>query len=421
MPGLLWAVCVFVLSPALAGSPLRTLEAGSGPGAAGLLPILIRPASSPGWELPSHPAEAPGCRGSGGRESFLEFLKRRAECTQSGIMSQLEACDPLKVTDLRSFWIVNCVTCRATPQVARQIAGREDVQYVRLRAPLACALPVPEARCARGASVAWGVEHIGAPEVWRMGYDGSGVIVSVIDTGVSYLHLDLCSHMWHDTDAGFHYGWDFCDNDADPMDENGHGTHVAGTVASNGAAGSSCGVAPGATIMALRVDVSVGPDAEQTIWDAFQFSLEHGARVISLSLGYTQLMNPQRSEWREAEENILAAGVVSAVSAGSEGGDPGSWGDIRTPGDCPPPWLHPDQTTSGGLSSVVTVGTTDANDYLASFSSLGYSTWMYDPPWYDYPDTPPDIGLTDPDVCAPGISTLSCDYENTSGYVIMSG
>ncbi|MBD3277750.1 MAG: S8 family serine peptidase, partial [Candidatus Aegiribacteria sp.] len=191
------------------------------------------------------------------------------------------------------------------------------------------------------------------------------------------------------------YGWDFDNNDGDPMDSNGHGTHCAGSVAGDGNAGTETGVAPGATIMALRVGVTFADEVD--VWDAFQFSIDYGADVISTSLGWPQNQSPDRTTWRESEENVLAAGLCHSVAAGNEGGGTGDWGDIRTPGDCPPPWLHPDQTTTGGLSAVVTVGATDDTDNIASFSSVGYSTWMYDDPWYDYNDTAPNIGLIDPD------------------------
>ena len=227
--------------------------------------------------------------------------------------------------------------------------------------------------------------------------------------------------MWHDTDAGYHYGYDFYDDDYDPMDTNGHGTHCCGTVGSDGTAGNECGVAPGATIMACRVNTTVSPDAEANIWWAMEWSCDQGADVLSMSLGYLQSWNPQRTEWREAEEAVLAAGVIHSVAAGNESGNPSTWGDIRTPGDVVPPWLHPEQTTTGGLAAVVTVGSTDSGDNLSSFSSVGYSTWMYDPPWYDYPDTSPDIGLIDPDVVAPGSNILSCSHTSTSGYTTMSG
>ncbi len=224
--------------------------------------------------------------------------------------------------------------------------------------------------------------------------------------------------MWHDTPAGLHYGWDISTGDSNPMDENGHGTHCAGSVASNGTAGTTCGVAPGATIMAVRVMTSVSPEAEVNVMDGFEWAVEHGADVLSTSLGYIPAWNPQRALWRTAEENILAAGIPHSIAAGNEGPSAAS---LRTPGDCPPPWLHPDQVAQGGLSACICVGATSSSDAIADFSSHGPANWEAIAPWFDYDDTAPNAGLLRPDVCAPGVDILSCDYGNIGGYTTMSG
>lgn len=357
------------------------------------------------------------------REFAAEVMKDRAADAQTGILQQLATYGPGSVEDVHPFWIVNAIAVSVTPEVALDMAGRDDVLYVRSmnRADILIE-PVDVRAPLRGELTdanAWGVDKIGAPDVWGLGYEGSGIIVSVVDTGVNYNHIDLHNNMWHDTPGGFHYGWDFDDNDGDPMDTYGHGTHCAGSVASDGAAGTTCGVAPSATIMALRVGVTFSD--EQDVWDAFQFSIDHGADVISTSLGWPQSQGPDRQTWRETENNVLAAGICHSIAAGNEGGGTSYPGDIRTPGDVPPPWLHPDQTTVGGLSAVVTVGATDSNDNIASFSSRGYSTWETQTPWFDYPDTSPQIGLIDPDISGPGVDILSCSYSSSTGYTTMSG
>lgn len=357
------------------------------------------------------------------RQFAAQVMKDRSASAQAGILAQLDSYGGDMVSGVRPLWIVNAVGARLSSNVIRDIALREDVLYVRLVNVSSALIEPVDVRPATmeesSRDIAWGVSKIGAPDVWALGYDGSGVLVSVVDTGVNYNHLDLHNNMWHDTPAGYHYGWDFDDDDGDPMDTHGHGTHCAGSVAGNGTAGTQTGVAPGATIMALRVGVSFSDELD--VWEAFQFSIDHGADVISTSLGWPQSASPDRASWRESEENVLAAGICHSIAAGNESGNPYSWGDIRTPGDCPPPWLHPEQTTSGGLTAVVTVGATDSNDNIASFSSVGYSTWKYDAPWFDYPDTSPDIGLIDPDISGPGVDIVSCNYSNPSGYTTMSG
>ncbi|MBN2609511.1 MAG: S8 family peptidase [Candidatus Fermentibacteraceae bacterium] len=355
------------------------------------------------------------------REFAAAVMKDRAQSAQEGILAQLDTYGGQEVRGIRPLWIVNAIAVNLSGEVIREVALRDDVLFIRLMNTCGALIEPVDIHSADEGSraVAWGVSKIGAPDVWALGYNGSGVLVSVVDTGVNYNHLDLHNNMWHDTPNGYHYGWDFDDDDPDPMDVHGHGTHCAGSVAGDGTAGTETGVAPGATIMALRVGVTFSDEAD--VWEAFQFSIDHGADVISTSLGWPQSQSPDRQSWRESEENILAAGICHSIAAGNEGGNPSTPGDIRTPGDCPPPWLHPDQTTTGGLSAVVTVGATDSNDNIAGFSSVGYSTWMYDSPWYDYNDSSPNIGLIDPDISGPGVDIVSCNYSNPSGYTTMSG
>ena len=386
-----------------------------------LIHVLIKPSGRADIDYIN--AAAYGLDSGARREIAVSVLQEFAGYSQQPVLDALADFPEGSVEEIRTNWIVSVVGCAATPAVIREIASRDDVEWVAIKTFPDILIEPVEVRDLtaeeRGKANAWGVDKINAPDVWAMGYEGQGIIVSIVDTGVNYNHLDLHNQMWHDTAAGYHYGYDFADGDGDPMDIAGHGTHCAGSVGSNGNAGTSCGVAPQATLMAIRVGTSFSD--EQDVWDGFEFSVLNGAHVISTSLGWPQSQNPVRQTWRETEENVLVAGVIHSIAAGNEGGDPSISGDIRTPGDCPPPWLHPDQTTTGGLSATVTVGSTTSTDALSSFSSLGYSTWKNDSPWNDYADTSPDIGLIDPDICAPGSDIVSCNYSNTSGYTTMSG
>lgn len=386
-----------------------------------LIPILIKPVGRADIDFINTVASSmtPDQR----REFAVDMLRTFAADAQQPLLEALADFPQGTVSDVHTNWIVNAVGCYATPGVIRQLALRSDVEWINVKTfqdiliePVDVREPTPEElRLAN----TWGVDKINAPDVWAMGYEGQGVIVAVVDTGVNYNHNDLHNQMWHDTPAGYHYGWNFANGTGDPMDTSGHGTHCAGTVAGNGTSGTQTGVAPQATIMALKTSMQLAD--EQQCWDAYEFAIQHGANVVSSSFGWQQSWSPARQTWREALENSLAAGVHHSIAAGNEGGSPYSYGNIRTPGDCPPPWLHPHQTTTGGLSAVVTVGATNSSDGIASFSSLGYSTWKFDAPWFDYPDTAPAIGLIDPDITAPGVDVVSCSYNNPSGYTTMSG
>jgi serine protease AprX len=337
----------------------------------------------------------------------VDALKERAEISQAPVLTELEAFSSEQVVEIHTFWLANAVYCEATPDVIRQMSNRCDVSLVEkgnyensgLIEPVEVREPSREEA---GKALTWGVSKINADDVWALGYNGSGVIVGVIDTGTDYNHPDLHNNMWHDTAAGYHYGYDFYDNDNDPMDTYGHGTHTSGTICGSGTNGTQTGVAPGATCMALRINYYVG--GYPTWIQAMEFGTDHGAAVLSMSMGTTN-----NSTLRTAEENLLTAGVFHSVSAGNSG--PGS-GTIGCSGDCPPPWFHPDQTYHGGQSAVITVGATDSGDNIASFSSRGPVTW-----WSDYSDTSP---LIDPDISGPGVDVVSTEW-GTGGYTTMDG
>jgi serine protease AprX len=214
--------------------------------------------------------------------------------------------------------------------------------------------------------------------------------------------MDLHNNVWHDTGAGYHYGWDFYDNDGDPMDDYGHGTHCSGTVLGDGSEGTQTAVAPGATCMALRINYYSG--GEYTWIQAMEFGTTYGAAVLTMSLGSGQ----GNTTLRTAEENLLTAGVYHSVAAGNDGSGAST---ILSSGDSPPPWFHPDQSYHGGNSAVVTVGATNSSDAIANFSSRGPVVC-----WSDYTDTSP---LLDPDIVGPGVSVLSTQWGG--GYTTMDG
>jgi len=375
-----------------------------------MIPIVVHLEGSPdpGWI----DDVASGMSREERQQFVVDALQSAAALSRHDVLAFLEH---RTVNRIIPFWLVNGFYCETDPETIRLLAERPDVVFIDNGAPEAVLVEPVERRRAEqeelDRAVAWGVDKINAPAVWALGYEGQGVTVGVIDTGVDYTHSDLGSNMWHDTPAGFHYGYNFygSGDPLNPMDDNGHGTHCAGTVAGTGAAGTETGVAPSATIMALRIYYYTG--GFPTWIQGMEFAAEHGASVLSMSLGTTPVGN---ATLRTAEENVLLAGIYHSVAAANSG--PGS-GTIRASGDCPPPWFHPDQTFQGGQTAVVTVGATDSNDAIASFSSRGPVTWWLGvAPWNDYGDTSP---LIKPDISGPGVDVLSAQLGG--GYTTMSG
>ncbi|MEE8597015.1 MAG: S8 family serine peptidase [bacterium] len=326
-----------------------------------------------------------------------------------------------KVTDIKSFWIHNGIYCRATKDVIMKVHKRVDVHYVdydlkpiQLEKPTHSVTPPDKTR-----EIAWGVSKVRADQVWSLGYTGQNIVVGIIDTGVNYNHADLASHMWTDPNYPNH-GWNFESNNDNPIDTQGHGTHCAGSVASDGTAGSQCGVAPEAQIMACRVRTTADSIAEEQIFSAMQFvvspplSPANGGDLISMSLGWQYQWGPRRATWRQSCDNVGVAGIVMCVAAGNERTSNTPPNALRCPGDVPPPWQNPQNGASGMPSDVISVGATDINDQIGSFSSPGPVTWQNIAPFNDYPYPP---GLTAPDVSAPGVNIKSCAYNNNTGYL----
>jgi len=127
------------------------------------------------------------------------------------------------------------------------------------------------------AALADSVPQIGAPLAWAAGYDGTGVTVAVLDTGIDPTHPDLAGKIASEQNFT---------TDPDAVDHFGHGTHVADTVAGSGAAsgGLRKGVAPGAMLMNGKVLDSTGNGQDSWVIAGMEWAAENGADVISMSL-----------------------------------------------------------------------------------------------------------------------------------------
>ncbi|MEB3327832.1 MAG: S8 family serine peptidase [Candidatus Sericytochromatia bacterium] len=185
----------------------------------------------------------------------------------------------------------------------------------------------------------WALPRIQAPAAWDLG-QGAGVQVAVLDTGVDLNHPDLAGQVVA--------GPDLVDRDAQPQDEQGHGTHVAGTIAAltNNNQGVA-GVAPAARVLAIRVLDAQGSGALSDVADGVLEAVRRGAKVINMSLGG----DADGQTLRAAIAEAVAAGVLVVVAAGNENTSRATY-----------PAAYPD---------VLAVGATTASDQRASFSNYG--------------------------------------------------
>ncbi|GAA4911324.1 subtilisin family serine protease [Stackebrandtia albiflava] len=226
-----------------------------------------------------------------------------------------------------------------------------------------------------------GVEQTGADEAWDLGFDGEGTTVAILDTGVDADHPDLAGRITASQD--FTGG-------GNPSDHDGHGTHVAATVAGTGEAsdGSRAGMAPGADLVVGKV-LGVGGGQASWIIAGMEWAVAQGADVVNMSLGTnvpTDCTDPIAEATRALTEQDDTLFVLAAGNAG----------------------LRETVTSPGCVETVLTVGAVDADSQTASFSSRG-----------------PTLGdlRVKPDIAAPGVAITSAYAGSPGGnhYRQMSG
>ncbi len=266
------------------------------------------------------------------------------------------------------------VAARLRPQTLEKVRALPDVQTLwrdrRAHTTLAQSVPL-----------------IQADRVWNeLGATGLGITVAIVDTGIDYTHPDLGGCLG--PACKVIGGYDFVNDDADPMDDHGHGTHVAGIVSADGAAK---GVAPGSSLLGYKVLDASGSGLFSDVIAGIEQAAVDGAMVINLSLGGPGDPNDPVCQ---AVDNAVNGGIVVAVAAGNSGPD---YETIGSP---------------GMARRALTVGASDKNDLIASFSSRGPAPQTYQ---------------MKPDITAPGVGILStvpggsCPLCSESRYLALNG
>jgi subtilisin family serine protease len=234
---------------------------------------------------------------------------------------------------------------------------------------------------------------IQAPDAWDVTTGSNNVVVAVIDSGINYSHPDLCNRIWNNPneiknngidDDGNGYvddyrGWNFARDNNNPIDENGHGTHCAGTIAAEGNNGMGItGVAWNCRIMPCRF---LNADGSGTVADAIEainYAVANGADILNNSWGgggYSEAL-------KAAIENAHEHGVLFVAAAGNSARDNDIYGS------------YPANYT---MANVISVAATNPADNLAPFSCYGKNSVH---------------------LAAPGVNVLSTVPE---GYAWMSG
>ena len=215
-------------------------------------------------------------------------------------------------------------------------------------------------------SLQWGPRKIEADAAWNTTTGSSGILVAIIDTGIDYTHVDLAANY-------VSLGYDWVNNDNDPMDDNGHGTHCAGIVSAKLNNGVGIAGLAQVRIMTEKVLDSGGWGYYSWITEGIYHAVAAGAKIISMSLGGSSYSEPLR----EAVTYARDQNVLVIAGAGNTG--------------LPSP-LYP-----AAYDDVIAVSATDSNDNIAAFSS--YGSWI--------------------DLAAPGVDVYSTVLGN--GYAYKSG
>lgn len=200
--------------------------------------------------------------------------------------------------------------------------------------------------------------HISALDAWKIAEGSHDVVVAVIDTGVDPDHKDLQKNIWRDPNANAGvFGWNFVSNKANPLDDHGHGTHVAGIIGAvtDPNAGVS-GVARKVSIMAVKYysDANPGSVNLKNTVRAINYAVDHGAKIINYSGGGPEFSEEEYLAIKKAE----AKGVLFVAAAGNE----------HQNTDLAENYYYP---SAYRLSNIISVAATDINNRLLSSSNWG--------------------------------------------------
>ena len=314
-------------------------------------------------------------------EAALQELEQKVESSQAPILERLESIGA--GDDVRISALANAVTVRLTPKQLRQVAELDEVKLIR------------HERLDHVELMNESVRMIELPEMQEdLGYNGRGVRVAILDSGVDRNHPALNGKVVEEMTTT-----------NEPVNIPGnHGTHVAGTVASNDAVFR--GVAYQADLVNIKVLTAGGSGQPSWVVSGLEQAIRRGARVANLSLGWSELFH----NWVctnadcilcQAADNASRLGVVVVVAAGNEdntAASPQFQGKFNI--------RHP-----GAARRALTVGALDKAKQLAPFSSIGPSSGRLSPA--------SPIRLTKPDVSAPGVgitsSTLGGGFQAFNG------
>jgi parallel beta-helix repeat protein len=309
-------------------------------------------------------------------QSLIKEEKRFLTNKQARILKRLKRAEPNVLCPSldRIYKLkVELSAGQSLTEVLEAVKSLADVEYAELNHIVSAHL-IPNDPLY---SLQWSLPKIEAPGAWDIITDGSSVVVAVLDTGVAYAHPDIDGNMWineaeyngladfDDDGNGYKddiYGYDFANDDGDPNDDNGHGSHCAGVIAGEGNNGVDItGLCWQGRIMALKFLNQHGIGSDSDAIEGIYYAVENGADIISNSWGGPFPSLPLK----EALDYARSQGVILVASAGND--------------------YSPYPSYPAGYEGVISVAATDYDDVKAAFSN--YGEWV--------------------DIAAPGVDILS--------------
>ena len=254
------------------------------------------------------------------------------------------------------------------------ITGRRLNACKPLVAPAACAAPVSAPNDPLYPNL-WGLEKIQTRNAWGTTLGNDSIVVGVIDSGIAYGHPDLDDNIWVNNDPlgggdddgnGFvddTNGWDFIQDDRTPLDFNGHGTHVAGTIGAevNNATGIA-GVTQNVSIMPLRAGTFYGSLPNDAIVEAITYACANGAHIVNGSFGG----GGRNQATLDAINSASCTNTIFAFAAGNGGQD-----GVGDDNDIVPQYPCNFGAAPDNSPNIICVAATKDDDTLTGFSNFG--------------------------------------------------
>ena len=251
------------------------------------------------------------------RVKLVQQLKQQADANDASLRAYLQNNDG---QDMRRLWIINSLAVKAKPAVIKKIAARPEVQEIRLDVPVPLVSDTDSA-----ISIApWNIAMLDADQAWTQGFEGQGVVVASMDSGVDYNHAALAGNWRGGTNSWF----DPHGQHTDPFDKLGHGTQTMGIMVGQIPGQIPMGVAPKAKWIAVKIFDDAGIAFYSDIHAGFQWLLDpdgdsttdDAPDIVNNSWGYPNTINTCQTEFEADIQTLRALDINVVFAAGNQGG-----------------------------------------------------------------------------------------------------